>query len=156
MWSSMMKWTFSSKERPLFLSTGYKEDITTMLDDVSHSKANLSAVKNLSHSTGMFVSIALHHYKSGADSLIHLFVCCVVLCLASRPDWLLYTVPASAFLVGIVLFLYICKTQRRRNSKCKHTQIHRHTDTEKYSTHTHFMLTDYWYIVVYRFTVWWS
>ncbi|XP_051743518.1 uncharacterized protein LOC127509089 isoform X1 [Ctenopharyngodon idella] len=35
---------------------------------------------------------------------------------ASRPDWLLYTVPASAFVIGIFLFTYICKTQQRRNA----------------------------------------
>ncbi|XP_043090783.1 uncharacterized protein LOC122341460 isoform X2 [Puntigrus tetrazona] len=37
----------------------------------------------------------------------------------SRHDWLLYTVPASAFLIGIVLFTYICKTQQRRNMPTK-------------------------------------
>ncbi|RXN35473.1 hypothetical protein ROHU_003788 [Labeo rohita] len=35
----------------------------------------------------------------------------------SRPDWLLYSVPALAFLIGIVLFTFICKTQRRRNNE---------------------------------------
>ncbi|XP_051570197.1 uncharacterized protein LOC127450271 [Myxocyprinus asiaticus] len=34
----------------------------------------------------------------------------------SRPDWLLYTVPASAFFIGVVLFALVHKTQRRRKS----------------------------------------
>ncbi|XP_073800292.1 uncharacterized protein isoform X1 [Danio rerio] len=40
---------------------------------------------------------------------------------ASRPDWLLYSVPVSAFVIGIVLFTTICKTQRQRNGNRQHT-----------------------------------
>ncbi|KAF4115719.1 uncharacterized protein LOC131536023 [Onychostoma macrolepis] len=88
-------------------TTGYTEVITTTFDDVSQSKPNLRAVKNPSHNT------------------------------ASRPDWLLYTVPASAFLIGIVLFTYICKTQRRRNMPTK----------QRTNTNGHFTTyTDFGYI----------
>ncbi|XP_026105013.1 uncharacterized protein LOC113076532 isoform X1 [Carassius auratus] len=53
---------------------------------------------------------------------------------ASRPDWLLYTVPASAFLIGIVVFTYICKTQRPRNSRLPTKQ--RTNTTGHFATHT--------------------
>ncbi|KAK7167221.1 hypothetical protein R3I94_001577 [Phoxinus phoxinus] len=76
---------------------GYTTVNTTVFDGASHSKPDLKAVKNHSQNT------------------------------ASRPDWLLYTVPASAFLIGIVLFAYTCKTQRRRNAPAEqrtHTNGH--------------------------------
>ncbi|XP_042574236.1 uncharacterized protein LOC109047130 [Cyprinus carpio] len=60
---------------------------TTKFDNVSHSKPDLRPVKTPNSPN-----------------------------TASRPDWILYTVPASAFLIGIVLFTYVCKTQRRRNA----------------------------------------
>ncbi|KAI2665968.1 Ral GTPase-activating protein subunit beta [Labeo rohita] len=47
----------------------------------------------------------------------------------SRPDWLLYSVPALAFLIGIVLFTFICKTQRRRNSKYTGSASQRNTES---------------------------
>ncbi|CAM4338609.1 hypothetical protein PO909_001144 [Leuciscus waleckii] len=68
------------------VTEGYTKVNTTVFDGTSHSKPAPKPVKNPSHNT------------------------------ASRPDWLLYTVPASAFLIGIVLFIYTCKTQRRRNA----------------------------------------
>ncbi|XP_077069729.1 uncharacterized protein LOC143722292 [Siphateles boraxobius] len=79
------------------ITEGYTKVNTTVFDGASHSKPDLKPVKNNSHNT------------------------------ASRPDWLLYTVPASAFLIGIVLFAYTCKTQRRRNAPTEqrtHTNGH--------------------------------
>ncbi|XP_072530608.1 uncharacterized protein [Salminus brasiliensis] len=35
---------------------------------------------------------------------------------ANRPDWLLYTIPSIAFVLGLLLFTMICKTQRRRET----------------------------------------
>ncbi|KAG1931448.1 uncharacterized protein LOC120473111 isoform X2 [Pimephales promelas] len=79
---------------------GYTKVNTTVFDGVSHSKPDTKPVKNHSHNT------------------------------ASRPDWILYTVPASAFLIGIVLFTFICKTQRRRNARTQQrTHINGHVAT---------------------------
>ncbi|XP_036421996.1 uncharacterized protein LOC118805356 [Colossoma macropomum] len=36
---------------------------------------------------------------------------------AARRDWILYTVPSIAFVIGLILFTLICKTQRRRETK---------------------------------------
>ncbi|XP_051987945.1 uncharacterized protein LOC127647624 [Xyrauchen texanus] len=52
----------------------------------------------------------------------------------SRPDWLLYTIPASAFIIGVVLFAFVCKTQRRRKScavQRTHTNGHLATHSGK-------------------------
>ncbi|XP_016295651.1 uncharacterized protein LOC107653450 [Sinocyclocheilus anshuiensis] len=81
---------------------------TTKFDNVSHSKPDLRPVKTPSHNT------------------------------ASRPDWILYTVPASAFLIGIVLFTYVCKTQQRRNAPAK-----QRTNTNgHFATYTDFGYTE--------------
>ncbi|XP_026056314.1 uncharacterized protein LOC113041938 [Carassius auratus] len=56
---------------------------------------------------------------------------------ASRPDWILYTVPASAFLIGIVLFTYVCKTQQSRNAPAKQ----RTNTNEHFATYTDFGYT---------------
>ncbi|XP_067278379.1 uncharacterized protein [Pseudorasbora parva] len=79
---------------------GYTEVNTTVFDGASNSTPNLRPVKTPSHNT------------------------------ASRPDWLLYTVPASAFVIGIFLFAFICKTQRHRNGpKEQRTHTNGHVAT---------------------------
>ncbi|XP_059413354.1 uncharacterized protein LOC132148672 [Carassius carassius] len=80
---------------------------TTKFDNVSQSIPDSRQVKNHSNNT------------------------------ASRPDWILYTVPASAFLIGIVLFTYVCKTQQRRNAPAKQ----RTNTNEHFATYTDFGYT---------------
>ncbi|XP_073721323.1 uncharacterized protein [Misgurnus anguillicaudatus] len=41
----------------------------------------------------------------------------------SRPDWILYSVPASAFVIGIFVFTFICKTQRPKTHPKQRTFI---------------------------------
>ncbi|XP_063040287.1 uncharacterized protein LOC134435323 [Engraulis encrasicolus] len=45
----------------------------------------------------------------------------------SRPDWLLYTVPALAFVLGIVLFLFVYKVHKR-------TGAYYHRDLKEFSS----------------------
>ncbi|XP_076121699.1 uncharacterized protein LOC143102159 isoform X3 [Alosa pseudoharengus] len=40
--------------------------------------------------------------------------------IGPRPDWLLYTLPGLAFLIGIVLFLLVVKTHKRRTGGYHH------------------------------------
>ncbi|XP_031430510.1 uncharacterized protein LOC116222047 isoform X2 [Clupea harengus] len=43
--------------------------------------------------------------------------------IGSRPDWLLYTVPGLAFVLGIVLFLFVLKTHKRRTGAYYHRDM---------------------------------
>ncbi|XP_057202589.1 uncharacterized protein LOC130561931 isoform X2 [Triplophysa rosa] len=54
----------------------------------------------------------------------------------SRPDWILYTVPASAFLIGIFLFTLICKTQRHRKTHVAQ-RIYRNEQVDNYTSFRH-------------------
>ncbi|XP_056609374.1 uncharacterized protein LOC130426554 [Triplophysa dalaica] len=54
----------------------------------------------------------------------------------SRPDWILYTVPASAFLIGIFLFTFICKTQRHRKTHVAKS-TYRNKQVDNYTSFRH-------------------